>query len=244
MTARNRSPFVLLHGLTFDRRMWGPVLRALPEDREALALDLPGHGGSPGLGRPGLSPVVEAVHDAIREAGIESPIIVGHSIGGPIAAIYASRYPASGVVSVDAPIHLEPFARWVRGIRAQLEGPGFDELWSAVRRSWRLDLVPAAYGDLLRGGARAPRELFIAYQADLLQRPLEHAIRWRDNGLAVLREKCTPYVSLHARPVEPEERGLLKRLLPHAQIVEWPVGHHFPHLADPERFAALLSRFA
>jgi pimeloyl-ACP methyl ester carboxylesterase len=244
LNARNQSPFVLLHGLTFDRRMWSPVLRALPEDREALALDLPGHGGSPGLGRPGLSPVVEAVHDAVREAGLESPILVGHSIGGPIAAIYASRYPASGVVSVDAPIHLEPFARWLRGIRAQLEGPGFDELWSAVRRSWRLDLVPAAYRDLLRGGSDAPRELFAAYQADLLQRPLEHAIRWRDNGLAVLREKCTPYVSLHARRVEPGERGLLRRLLPHAQIVEWPVGHHFPHLADPERFAALLSRFA
>jgi len=244
VNACNRSPFVLLHGLTFDRRMWGPVLRALPEDREALALDLPGHGAAPGLGRPGLSPVVEAVHDAVREAGLESPVLVGHSIGGPIAAIYASRYPTSGVVSVDAPIHLEPFAGWLRSIRAQLEGPGFDELWAAVRGSWRLDLVPAAYRDLLRAGTHAPRELFLAYQADLLQRPLEHAIRWRDNGLAVLREKSTPYVSLHARRVEPDERGLLRRLLPHAEIVEWPVGHHFPHLADPERFAALLSRFA
>jgi pimeloyl-ACP methyl ester carboxylesterase len=244
VNARNRSPFVLLHGLTFDRRMWSPVLRALPAGREALALDLPGHGRSPGLGRPGLSPVVEAVHDAVVEAGLESPVLVGHSIGGPIAAIYASRYPASGVVSVDAPIHLEPFARWLRGIREQPEGPGLDELLAAMRRSWRLDLVPAAYRDLLRGAARAPRELFVAYQADLLQRPLEHAIRWRDNGLAVLREKCTPYVSLHARRVEPDERGLLRRLLPHAELVEWPVGHHFPHLADPERFAALLSRFA
>jgi pimeloyl-ACP methyl ester carboxylesterase len=244
VNARNRSPIVLLHGLTFDRRMWRPVLRALPGDRGALALDLPGHGAAPRLGRPGLSPVVESVHDAVRAAGLCSPVLVGHSIGGPIAAIYASRYPTSGVVSVDAPIRLESFAGWLQSIRAQLEGPGFDELWSAVRRSWRLDLVPAAYRDLLRGGTGAPRELFIAYQADLLQRPLEHAIRWRDNGLAVLRERCTPYLSLHASRVEPDDRGFLRRLLPQAEIVEWPVGHHFPHLADPEGFATLLGRFA
>jgi len=240
----DRRPFVFLHGLTFDRRMWEPIVQALPAGRRALALDLPGHGSSPALGRGGLSPVVEAVHDAVVAAGLDEPIVVGHSIGSPIAAIYASRYRTSGVVSVDAPILLAPFARWLQSVRVQLEGPGFDELWSALRRSWRLDLVPAAYRDLLHVAGRAPRELFVAYQADLLQRPLEHVTRWRDNGLAVLREKSTPYVSLHARPVEPDERGLLRHLLPQAEIVEWPVGHHFPHLADPERFAALLSRLA
>src|SRR5262249_45122534 len=154
--------------------------QALPAGRRALALDLPGHGSSPALERGGLSPVVEAVHDAVVAAGLDEPIVVGHSIGGPIAAIYAPRQPTSGGVSVDAPILLDPFARWLQSVRAQLEGPGFDELWSALRRSWRLDLVPAAYRDLLHVAVRAPRELFVAYQADLLQRPLEHVTRWRD----------------------------------------------------------------
>ena len=36
LTGRERNgvdgaSFVLLHGLTFDRRMWGPILDALPE---------------------------------------------------------------------------------------------------------------------------------------------------------------------------------------------------------------------
>jgi hypothetical protein len=29
--------------------------------------------------------------------------------------------------------------------------------------------------------------------------------------------------------------------LPQAETVVWPVGHHFPHLAYPDRFAALLT---
>ena len=33
--------FVFLHGLTFDHRMWEPVLQALPESHRAIAFDLP-----------------------------------------------------------------------------------------------------------------------------------------------------------------------------------------------------------
>jgi pimeloyl-ACP methyl ester carboxylesterase len=41
-----RPPLVLLHGLTFDRRMWDPILDALPDAQQAIAFDLPGHGSS------------------------------------------------------------------------------------------------------------------------------------------------------------------------------------------------------
>src|SRR5262249_49720804 len=75
------APLVLLHGLTFDRRMWDPVLDALPERQHALALDLPGHGGSAALDRPGLAPVVEAIHEAGLAARLERPSLRGHSIG-------------------------------------------------------------------------------------------------------------------------------------------------------------------
>src|SRR5580765_8060116 len=110
------AAFVLLHGLTFDRRMWYPVLDALPSSRHAIAFDLPGHGGSPALPEGGLVPVVDALHDAILEAGLEAPVLVGHSIGGPIAAVYASVHRSSGVVSIDAPIRFEPFADRLRAL--------------------------------------------------------------------------------------------------------------------------------
>ena len=51
--------FVLLHGLTFDRRLWEPVLAALPASAPAVALDLPGHGAEPPLPEPGLEPVAD-----------------------------------------------------------------------------------------------------------------------------------------------------------------------------------------
>src|SRR5689334_5552448 len=68
--AASGRPLVLLHGLTFDRRMWDPLLELLPEQQRAIAFDLPGHGGSPPLSEPGLASVVEAIHEAVLEAGL------------------------------------------------------------------------------------------------------------------------------------------------------------------------------
>jgi pimeloyl-ACP methyl ester carboxylesterase len=38
------TPVVLLHGLTFDRAAWAPIVRKLGEGVRTVAIDLPGHG--------------------------------------------------------------------------------------------------------------------------------------------------------------------------------------------------------
>lgn len=237
-------PFVFLHGLTFDHRMWEPVLELLPTKHRAIAFDLPGHGGSPLPGKPGLAPVVEAVHQAVAEAGLDAPIVVGHSIGGPLAAIYAATHPAAAVVSIEAPIRIEPFAALLESLRPQLTGDRFDEVWAIFRQDMQPDAVPAPYRPLLSAGDRAAQDVFLSYQADLLDRPLDEVVRWRNGGMAELRRLGTPYVSLHSKPVSQAEQGELLERVPQAEVVVWPVGHHFPHLAHPARLAALLTGLA
>jgi alpha/beta hydrolase family protein len=66
-------PLVLLHGLTFDRTSWHPVLAeltALDLGRAVLALDLPGHGESPPWPGYDLEPIADAVH---RDQTFENP---------------------------------------------------------------------------------------------------------------------------------------------------------------------------
>jgi pimeloyl-ACP methyl ester carboxylesterase len=234
--------FVLLHGLTFDRRMWYPLLEVLPEGRQAIAFDLPGHGGSPALGRRGLEAVAEAVHAAVAAAGLDAPIVVGHSIGGPIASIYAAVYPTSGVVTVDTPIRFEPFAEQLRMLRPQLEGEGFGQAWERFRESMRFDLLTDAQRAYVPD--HPSREVFLSYQADLLERPLDELIHWRDEALSRVRSSGIPYVALRANPVDPEERAFLAERLPQAEVLVWPVGHHFPHVAEPKRFGRLLTAVA
>jgi pimeloyl-ACP methyl ester carboxylesterase len=206
------APFVLLHGLTFDSRMWGPV------------------------------------HEAVLDAGLDAPIVVGHSIGGSLATNYAAKHPAVAVVSVDAPVRLEPFAQLLRSLRRQLAGDGFAEAWAIYQDSWHMELLPGEDRALLRAGDRPGddtlRQLVLSYQSDLLERPLEEAVRARDERLSRLRAAGSSYLTLHPCSVDASDRAWLHERLPQAEILVWPVGHHFPHLAHPIRFAALLTGLA
>ena len=90
----DRPPLVLLHGLTFDRSLWRPALAELcriDPGRRVLALDLPGHGESPGWPSYDVESVAQGVHRAVEEAGLQSPVVVGHSIAAVIATVYAAR---------------------------------------------------------------------------------------------------------------------------------------------------------
>ena len=74
-----RPPLVLLHGLTFDRTSWHPVLaelNALDPGRPVLALDLPGHCSPPAVSTQS-SPSLASVHSpgagAIRSSSRVRP---------------------------------------------------------------------------------------------------------------------------------------------------------------------------
>jgi pimeloyl-ACP methyl ester carboxylesterase len=98
----DRAPLVLLHGLTFDRSLWRPSLAELSRidpGRRVLALDLPGHGASPGWPSYDVQSLADGVHRAAEEAGLQSPVVVGHSIAGIIATAYAAQHPTRGIIN-------------------------------------------------------------------------------------------------------------------------------------------------
>lgn len=232
---------MLLHGLTFDRRMWDPIIEALPPSHSVLALDLPGHGDSPALGSHHLDVVVDAIHQAVLAADLDAPILVGHSIGAALAGTYVTRYPAAAFVNVDSPIRIEPFARLVRSLAPELCGDGFPRVWKSFHDSMHTELVPDPAGSLVRAGDAVVPELVLSYWAQLIEQSVEETVRWTEQQLSQACAAAIPYLGLCGAPVDPAERAWVQERLPHGEIVVWPVGHHFPHLAHPDRFAALLT---
>ena len=83
------APIVFLHGFGADLNGWRPVHRLLPETLPALAIDLPGHGLTPLGEDASFEALVEAARAALAEEGVGAAHLVGHSLGGAVAAALA-----------------------------------------------------------------------------------------------------------------------------------------------------------
>jgi proline iminopeptidase len=152
---RQRPTVLLVHGGpgSFDHSYFKPDFGRLADHAQVVYLDLRGHGRSD-WGEP-AEWSLEACADDVRgfcdAVGIMGPIVLGHSMGGPIALLYGVRHPghATGLIVQSG------FARWdhhrlVGGFRA-VAGDAVAEM---ADRSFRGDevteeednLVFAAFG--------------------------------------------------------------------------------------------------
>jgi pyruvate dehydrogenase E2 component (dihydrolipoamide acetyltransferase) len=95
MGGGDRVPVLLLHGFGADLNSWMFTQPALAEGRRAIALDLPGHGGSTkDVGAGDAATLADAVVAAMDALALQRAHLVGHSMGGAIAATVAARNPA------------------------------------------------------------------------------------------------------------------------------------------------------
>jgi pimeloyl-ACP methyl ester carboxylesterase len=93
------APIVFIHGLCADLNGWRPLFRLLPETRAALAIDLPGHGLSPLGEEASFDALVDAARSVMIEEGATRAHLVGHSLGGAVAAVL-SRAPGLTTLSL------------------------------------------------------------------------------------------------------------------------------------------------
>jgi pimeloyl-ACP methyl ester carboxylesterase len=115
-----RGPSVLLlHGFGADKDNWNFFSRYLTKRYRVIAPDLPGFGESSKIwsDQYHIAAQVERVHEFAKEIGLTKFHLVGNSMGGLIAGVYAATYPAeiltlclldpAGVESEPSPFSLE-----------------------------------------------------------------------------------------------------------------------------------------
>jgi pimeloyl-ACP methyl ester carboxylesterase len=111
---------VLLHGLGGAAANWREVVPELSGSYRVLALDLPGHGGSPAPPRgAGMDWFAETTAAVLEAEAVERAILVGHSFGGLLALRLALRTPppAAGLL-LAAPAGIRSGTRFVQAVIA------------------------------------------------------------------------------------------------------------------------------
>jgi pimeloyl-ACP methyl ester carboxylesterase len=243
-TDDDRPPLVLLHGLSYDRRQWGPALRelaVLDPGRRTVSFDLPGHGDSPPRAAYPLDELAAILHDAVAEAGLDAPVVVGHSYGGALATTYAAAHPVRGVINVDQPLLVGAFAALLREAEPTLRGPDHLRVWETLLSGMGIDGLPPAARELLRTATTPRQDLLLGYWAELLTTPAGELDERRAGELAAIHARGVAYHHVAGNDLAPAYRAWLESLVPDVTVTVLPGAGHFPHLAGPAEFAKILA---
>jgi len=100
---KSKNALIFIHGWTCNADFWKDSYNAFPKYR-VIAIDLPGHGQSD---KPKVDYTMEyfarSIEAVMKKAKIKQAVLVGHSMGTPVARQFYRLYPdkVSGIVVVD-----------------------------------------------------------------------------------------------------------------------------------------------
>ncbi|HYN24049.1 MAG TPA: alpha/beta hydrolase [Pyrinomonadaceae bacterium] len=132
---KGSEALVLIHGWTVNLDNWRDQAPDFAKRNRVIAIDLPGHGQSD---KPQITYSMDlfarAVDVVLRDAKVKRAVLVGHSMGTPIARQFYRKYPEKTLAIVVVDGALRPFGdqammdRMVAGVR----GPNYKEALSQM----------------------------------------------------------------------------------------------------------------
>jgi pimeloyl-ACP methyl ester carboxylesterase len=240
-----KEAVVFIHGWTCDLTFWrgqAPVYR----NRRSLLIDLPGHGQSdkPNVAYP-MEFFARGIEAVLRDAGVERAVLVGHSLGGPIAYSFIRLFPeqVKALVLVDATVSaVADKASYLAAqqVRYQqkaenLSGAMGEKNFLAAVNSMFSAKTPPSLRDLIRAkmlatpehvrvaAVTSPSEVYPAAPGEMFD---------------------IPALAIQAAQKGTEERAAAMRtIFPKLRLEKWVGSGHFLMMEDPQRFNQSLMKF-
>lgn len=242
-TGQRHAPVLFLHGLTSNGACWMLLARDLQDRYDIIMPDARGHGRSAvppsGYGVEDHAADVLALIDTLA---LDRPVIIGHSMGGLIAALVAAQAPER-----------------IRGLF--LEDPAFlsHEAWvSPMLKAWRTkytQLLACSEAELMaKGRAEHPRwpDVVFPIWAQAKQTTSLKVFEWFDlpptDFHALVARIAVPTLLVTGTPalgalVSPSVAAGLAKLNPLVRITHVAEAGHTIHYDQPAQYAAIVEDF-
>lgn len=165
-TGVGEPALVFVHGWTCNYSHWRDQVAEFSKNHRVVALDLRGHGQSDKPDQDySVGEFADDVAWLIGELDLHRPVVIGHSMGGVIAAQLARRHSAAtrGVILVDAPI--VPFGPELRpvadGVLAGLQSQNYKQLAEGFLRQFMFNEAsdPALKEEIVESSLRTPQRV-------------------------------------------------------------------------------------
>ena len=105
---KDGNVIVYLHGWGQNIEMMEPIANPFQDTHRLIILDLPGFGKSE---EPksvwSLEQYADMVHSLLESLGIKKANLIGHSFGGKISIIYASKYEVERMILLASPFEVK-----------------------------------------------------------------------------------------------------------------------------------------
>jgi len=240
-----KEAVVFIHGWTCDLTFWrgqAPVY----SNRRSLLIDLPGHGQSD---KPKVAYPVEffarGIEAVLRDAGVERAVLVGHSLGGPIAYSFIRLFPeqAKALVLVDAMVYNAPSdAAFLAAQQVQYQQKA-QRLSGVVGEKNFLAAVNAMFS------AKTPPLLRDQIRAKMLATPEYVRVAAVTSVSEIESPAPAEKFDVPALAIQSAQKGTEKRaeamrtIFPKLRLEKWVGSGHFLMMEEPARFNRSLEKF-
>ena len=252
-----RRPFLLVHGLASNARLWDGVAHRLANaGHEVVAVDLRGHGRSEetadGYDTATAAADLAALIGELGWTGERAPVVAGQSWGGNVVLTLAARHGGVAAIAlVDGGwLHLSDRFPTFEACWEQLAPPDFSS-WTRAQLeeragAWNADWPPEGRAGALANFADLPDGTVRPHLTREHHRSIVRSL-WDDDPRPLYPQVAVPaslLAAVDAVPTTPTPVTEALEHIPDAEVL-WYVGaHHDLHAQQPDRCTADLLALA
>jgi pimeloyl-ACP methyl ester carboxylesterase len=232
---KGNEAIILIHGWTMNADNWRDNVADLAKRSRVIAIDLPGHGQSD---KPQTTYSMElfarAVEAVVRDASVKRAVLVGHSMGTPIARQFYRRNPQKTLGIVIADGSLRPFGdkalldRLIAGFRTPNYRDSISQMFAMMIGP---NLAAEAQERIKSSSASTPQNVLVSAFEGMADPSI-----WGEDKIQV------PVLAIMAKNpfYPPNVEESFRQIAPQMEFHMWEGTGHFVMMERPKEFDELV----
>ena len=224
------AALVLIHGWTMNVDNWRDQIPDFANRSRVLAIDLPGHGQSD---KPQVSYTMDyfarAVEAVMRDAKVKRGVLVGHSMGTPVARQFYRKYPEKtlAIVIVDGVLRPLGDKAMMDQMIAGFRGPKYQEVIIQMLTQMKGGLAAEAMERIKTTSLSTPQNVAVSAMEGMADPAI-----WGEDKINV------PVLAIMAKNpfFPPNIEELSRGIAPNMDFRMWDSVGHFVMMEKPKEF--------